>query len=221
MEFLFNRFSRLESSVTRLVAFLPMSEAIQNGDLDDSPAEQQNATVAKSTSAFRFRDSPSPTGEDMSFEKECDSQPAKRARFIGPESSASNDRPKQETNDPPAEDGLPAVSNISTPDLAATECEAQEFIQGTLDERSQNISVDRRSVLEAALDFIGQMENPAERTNTEESNLSLSIAECLIPPDPDFFQMILSGSSKSSLLFSLLADTRLLYRDLSYTSSCL
>lgn len=201
MEFVFNRLSRLESSVTRLVTFLPTSEAVQNGDIDDSPAEQQNAIAAKRTSVFRFRDGSSPAGDDTLFETERDSRPAKWARFIGPESSTSNDQSKHETNGPPAEDEFPTVSDISTPDLAATEFEAQEYIQGTLDERSQNIGVDRRSVLEAALDFIGQMENPAERTNTEGNNYSLSIVECLIPPEPDFFQMTLSGSSESSLLF--------------------
>lgn len=194
MEFLFNRLSRLESSVTRLVAFLPTSEAIQNSDIDGSPTRQQSATAVKSTFASRFRDGSSPADEDMSFEKERDSRPTKRTRFMGPELSA-NDQPKHETNGPPEEDEFPTVSDISTPDLVATECEAQEFIQGTLNEKSQNIGVERRSVLEAALHFIGQMENPAERTNIEGNNYSLSIAECLVPPEPDFFQMSLSGSS--------------------------
>ncbi|KAF4534112.1 C6 transcription factor [Lasiodiplodia theobromae] len=175
-----NRLSRLESSVTRLASLLSKDKNVGEEEDSTSPADQNdNATV---------KDTPSRSQAGSSPSNEQD-RPAKRVRLESPTTS-----PKTEPN---TENSCP-VSKTPDHDFAtATEIEAQNFIQGELADASRSIGVDRRSVLEAALEFIGQMEHPPmPRRALDTSTCATEISDCLISPSPEFFHMILSESQR-------------------------
>lgn len=191
-ESMINRLSRLESSVTRLASLLSKDKNVGEEDDSTSPADQQDNATVKDTPPSRSQAGSSPSNEQ--------DRPAKRVRLESPTAS-----PKPEPNTEKESLSCP-VSKTPEHDFAmATEIEAQNFIQGELADASRSIGVDRRSVLEAALEFIGQMEHPPmPRRVLDTKSCEIEISDCLVSPSPEFFHMILSGKQHHTLYASSL-----------------
>lgn len=166
-----SRLARLESSVTRLTAVL------SNGR---TPGEDEGTTSP----------GPSPATDAKPADQGPQDRPAKRVRLESPESTSPT-----EANGKSEANGCPGAATPEHDFARATELEAHDFIQGELADSSRNISNDRRSVLEAALDFIREMEHPPSKRHTIGSEKCVAdITDALIAPTPEFFHMVLSGN---------------------------
>ncbi|KAL1644397.1 hypothetical protein SLS58_004311 [Diplodia intermedia] len=185
-ESMINRLSRLESSVTRLATLLSKEKDVGEDEDPDSPNDQNDSATMKDTPASRSHAGSSP-------EQDAAGRPAKRVRLESP--TTSETVPKAEASGEKESISCP-VSKTPDHDFAmVTELEAQSFIRGELADASRSIGVDRRSVLESALEFIGQMEHPpAKRRAIDTNKCAVEISDCLIAPAPEFFHMILSGN---------------------------
>ncbi|OJD33034.1 c6 transcription factor [Diplodia corticola] len=185
------RLSRLETSVTRLAASLSKEKDAGEDADAASPADPNDGAAVKDAAASRSHAGSSPGQESTA-------RSAKRVRLESPAAS-----PPPETGPRPEAGGeaesvtRPASKATEHDFVVATELEAQSFIQGELADASTSIGVDRRSVLEAALDFIGEMEHPpVKRRVMDTGQCAVEISDCLVSPAPEFFHMILSESQR-------------------------
>lgn len=196
-----NRLSRLESSVTRLATILSNGKTPAQDDSNESPPAEQDDTLPKTISPSQSRTGPSPSSEPRATE-ELYNRPSKRIRLESPSSLVGNDPKREPDSDRETNLACPEAAGSEHDFTRATQFEARSFIQGALAETFQSISVDRRSVLEAALDFVGKMGHPPTRRPLMKSDkCGEEVADCIVPPSPEFFHMFLSGNHDPLLAF--------------------
>ncbi|KAH7042694.1 hypothetical protein B0J12DRAFT_206187 [Macrophomina phaseolina] len=191
-----DRLARLENSVTRLAAILSNQKTpTQDGTSNTASAGEYNSQKTIPQHSGQTGRCPA---DDIDPTDGPSSRPSKRARLEHSASPTMGESKREPDSDRETSSARPRATSPENDLTRATQVEARKFIQGALADTSQNISIDRRSVLEAALEFVSKMEQlPTRQPFMSNERCVEEIADCLAPPPLEFFYQVYSEIRRS------------------------